>query len=199
MFTISAKHRLYRSALKPVSREEKPACSWQLFPRWANASSQASQPLASYFKKEAGGLHQSWLLPERISCSLIFLLAWFISVFLLPFVCLFSTGLVKFAKLSEVGRRDSLFCTWAWCCSPIAFSIHYRGTCWICTRSKLLLQLIFHLCVAVPLSAVRDSMLIHWTKAWGRELTSSARCSWAHSGITSNRSAQGNELIPNAA
>lgn len=41
--------------------------------------------------------------------------------FLLPFVCLFSTGLAKFAKLSEVGRRESLFCTRAWRCFPIAF------------------------------------------------------------------------------
>lgn len=62
---ITVKHCPYHSVLKPVPREEKPACSWQLLPRWANASSQAPQPSASYFKKGDGGPSSELIIARK--------------------------------------------------------------------------------------------------------------------------------------
>lgn len=62
---ITVKHCPYHSVLKPVPKEEKPACSWQLLPRWANASSQAPQPSASYFKNRDGGPSSELIIARK--------------------------------------------------------------------------------------------------------------------------------------
>lgn len=196
---ITVKHCPYHSVLKPVPREEKPACSWQLLPRWANASSQAPQPSASYFKKGDGGPSSELIIARKNKFQPYFPVSLIYKGFSIVICLLVFHWPAEVCQAQQGWKKGLSILQPSLLLLSYSFFHMLRGTCWICMHLELFLQLIFFLCMAIPLFAARNSMLLHQTKPWRCELTSSTWCSWADFGMTSNRSAQGNELIPNAA